>query len=106
MSLSLKRTLCAGGAAMLAVTLAACGGSDSSSTATDNTGNGGPIATYGDCKVTSKKNSIKIKPVAGGTLTVETTLARPGLVERHDAASRSRAATSTAWPPTWPTWPA
>jgi polar amino acid transport system substrate-binding protein len=78
MSLSLKRTLCAGGAVLLAAALAACGGSDSSSTATD-TGNGnGPVGTYGDCKVTSKPNSISLKPAQSGTLTVETTLPAQG----------------------------
>jgi polar amino acid transport system substrate-binding protein len=77
MSLSLKRTLCAGSAAVLAVVLAACGGSDSSSTATDGTGNA-PAGSYGDCKITSKANSIDIKPVKAGTLTVETTLPAQG----------------------------
>jgi polar amino acid transport system substrate-binding protein len=77
MSLSLKRTLCLGSAAFLAVTLAACGGSDSSSTATDGTGNG-PAGSYGDCKVTSKPNTIKLTPAKAGTLTVETTLPAQG----------------------------
>jgi polar amino acid transport system substrate-binding protein len=77
MFLSLKRTLCLGSAAILAVTLAACGGSDSSSTATDGTGNS-PAGSYGDCKITSKPNSIDIKPVKSGTLTVETTLPAQG----------------------------
>jgi polar amino acid transport system substrate-binding protein len=76
MSVSLKRTLCAGSAAVLAVVLAACGGSDSSSTATDN-GNG-PAGSYGDCDITTKANSIDIKPVKSGTLTVETTLPAQG----------------------------
>jgi polar amino acid transport system substrate-binding protein len=77
MSLSLKRTLCAGSAAVLAVVLAACGGSDSSSTATDGTGNS-PAGSYGDCDVTTKANTIDIKPVKSGTLTVETTLPAQG----------------------------
>jgi len=77
MSLSLKRTLCAGSAAVLALVLAACGGSDSSSTATDGTGDS-PAGSYGDCKITSKPNSIDITPVKSGTLTVETTLPAQG----------------------------
>jgi polar amino acid transport system substrate-binding protein len=76
MSLSLKRTLCAGSAAVLAVALAACGGSDSSSTASDS-GNS-PSGSYGDCKITTKPNTIDIKPVHDGTLTVETTLPAQG----------------------------
>jgi len=76
MSLSLKRTLCAGSAAVLAVALAACGGSDSSSTASDS-GNS-PAGSYGDCKITTKPNTIDIKPVHDGTLTVETTLPAQG----------------------------
>lgn len=75
MSLSLKRTLGLGSAAILAVTLAACGGSDSSSTAS---GNGNTSGSYGDCNITSKPNSISIKPVKSGTLTVETTLPAQG----------------------------
>ena len=76
MSLSLKRALCAGSAAVLGVVLAACGGSDSSSTASD--GSGSPAGSYGDCKITSKPNTIDIKPVKSGTLTVETTLPAQG----------------------------
>ena len=34
--------------------------------------------SFGDCKVTSKKNSIKLKPAKSGTLTVETTLPAQG----------------------------
>jgi len=75
MFLSLKRTLCLGSAAILAATLAACGGSDSS-TATDGSGN--TAGSYGDCKITSKPNSIDIKPVTSDTLTVETTLPAQG----------------------------
>jgi len=76
MSLSLKRTLCAGGAAFLAVALAACGSSDSSTPAA--TGGNQPAGSYGDCDITSKANSIDIKPVKDGTLTVETTLPAQG----------------------------
>jgi len=76
MSLSLKRTLCAGSAAFLAVALAACGSSDSSEPAA--TGGNQPAGSYGDCDVTSKANSIEIKPAQSGTLTVETTLPAQG----------------------------
>jgi polar amino acid transport system substrate-binding protein len=74
MSLSLKRTVSLGSAAVLAVALAACGSSNSSSTATGTSGSG----SYGDCKITSKPNSISIDPVTADTLTVETTLPAQG----------------------------
>src|SRR3954471_18329832 len=77
MSLSFKRPLCAGSAAVLAVVLAACGGSDSSSTATDGSGNS-PAGSYGDCDIKSKPNTIKLTPAKSGTLTVETTLPAQG----------------------------
>jgi polar amino acid transport system substrate-binding protein len=70
---SLKRTLCLGSAAILALSLAACGSSNSSG----GSGSAGS-ANFGDCKVTSKANSIKINPVTAGTLTVETTLPAQG----------------------------
>jgi polar amino acid transport system substrate-binding protein len=73
MSLSLKRTLSAGSAAVLAVALAACGSSSSSSTTT-----GSGSGSYGNCKITSKPNSIKVNPVTPDTLTVETTLPAQG----------------------------
>jgi polar amino acid transport system substrate-binding protein len=73
MSLSLKRTLCAGSAALLAVALAACGSSGSSAP----TGSSA-AGSYGDCKITSKPNSISLQPASAGTLTVETTLPAPG----------------------------
>jgi polar amino acid transport system substrate-binding protein len=75
MFLSLKRTLCVGSAAVLAVALAACGSSGSSE-ATD-TGNSA-AGSFGDCKITSKPNSISVTPVKSGTLTVETTLPAQG----------------------------
>ena len=75
MSLSWKRTLSGGSAAVLAVTLAACG-SSGSSTATDSSGNS--PATYGNCTITSKTNSISMTPVTSDTLTVETTLPAQG----------------------------
>jgi polar amino acid transport system substrate-binding protein len=66
----LKRSLgLAAALAMMLTTLAACG-SDSSSSSS-----GG---SFGDCKVTSKKGSISIKPAKAGTLTVETTLPAGG----------------------------
>jgi polar amino acid transport system substrate-binding protein len=71
----LKRTIGLVGALAVAATLAACGGSDSS-TATDTSGSS--PGSYGDCKVTSKPNSIDVTPVSGGTLTVETTLPAQG----------------------------
>src|SRR4051794_28325908 len=77
MSLSFKRTLCAGSVAVLAVVLAACGGSDSSSTATDGSGNS-PAGSYGDCDIQSKANTIQLTPAKSGTLTVETTLPAQG----------------------------
>jgi polar amino acid transport system substrate-binding protein len=78
MSLSLKRTLSVGSAAVLAATLAACGSSNSSSTATDTTGSSPTSGSYGDCKITSEPNSISLTPANAGTLTVETTLPAPG----------------------------
>jgi len=65
----LKRTIGLVGALAVATTLAACGGSNSSSTG---------AASYGDCKITSKANSIDVKPVKSDTLTVETTLPADG----------------------------
>jgi polar amino acid transport system substrate-binding protein len=76
---SLKRSVSLGSVAVLAVVLAACGSSNSSSTATDGSSGGGYTpGTYGDCKITSKPNSIKVTPVKAGTLTVETTLPAQG----------------------------
>ncbi len=77
MSVSLKRTLSLGSAALMAVALAACGSSNSSSTATD-TGGSPTSGTYGNCKITSKPGTIKLNPVTSDTLTVETTLPAPG----------------------------
>lgn len=80
MSLSLKRTLSLGSvAALAAVALTACGSSNSS-TATDTSSSGGAYTpgTYGDCKISSKPQSISIKPVTADTLTVETTLPAQG----------------------------
>jgi len=68
-----KRTIGLVSTLMVAGTLAACGSSNSS-TATDTGGNG----TYGNCKITSKADSIKLTPATPDTLTVETTLPAPG----------------------------
>lgn len=64
-----KRSLAVVAASGLALTLVACGSSS---------GSGGSASGFGDCKITSKKNSISIKPVTAGTLTVETTLPAQG----------------------------
>ena len=66
-----KRTLVLAAVLALSLPLAACGSSDSSSTS-------GGSAGFGDCKVTTKKGSISLKPVKAGTLTVETTLPAGG----------------------------
>jgi polar amino acid transport system substrate-binding protein len=63
----LKRAIGFTSALLVAGSLAACGSSGSSSS-----------AHFGDCKITSKANSIKLKPAKSGTLTVETTLPAPG----------------------------
>jgi polar amino acid transport system substrate-binding protein len=69
----LKRTIGLMSALAIAGTLAACGGSDSSTT-TSSSGN----AQIGNCDITSERGSIDIKPVKSGTLTVQTTLPAPG----------------------------
>jgi polar amino acid transport system substrate-binding protein len=66
-----KRTLVLAAVLALSLPLAACGSSDSSSSS-------GGSAGFGDCKVTTKKGSISLKPVKAGTLTVETTLPAGG----------------------------
>ena len=65
----LKRTLTLTTAVVLALSVAGCGSSSSSSKAS---------ASFGECKVTSKKGSLSIKPAKAGTLTVETTLPAQG----------------------------
>lgn len=70
LSRTVSRSLALTAALALALPLAACGSSDSSSSS------GG--TKFGDCKVTSKKGSIKLKPAKAGTLTVETTLPAGG----------------------------
>jgi polar amino acid transport system substrate-binding protein len=74
MSVSLKGTVSVGSAAVLALVLAACGSSNSST----STGSGNSAGSYGNCDITSKANSIHITPAKAGTLTVETTLPAPG----------------------------
>ena len=61
----LKRSIGLVSTLLVAASLTACGGSSSS-------------ASFGDCKITSKANAIKISPVKSGTLTVETTLPAQG----------------------------
>ena len=68
----LKRTIGLMSALAVAATVAACGSSNSSG----GTASGG--GSYGDCNITSKANSISIKPVTADTLTVETTLPAQG----------------------------
>ena len=68
----LKRTIGLMSALAVASTVAACGSSNSSG----GTASGG--GSYGDCNITSKANSISIKPVTADTLTVETTLPAQG----------------------------
>jgi polar amino acid transport system substrate-binding protein len=70
----LTRTLGLTSALVLAMGLTACGGDDSPSA----TGSGGGSTEFGNCNVTSKASSIKVKPVKSGTLTVETTLPAQG----------------------------
>jgi polar amino acid transport system substrate-binding protein len=87
----LTRVLAAAAAGTLALSLAACGSSGSGGgddTAGASAAPGGTTAaggtttasagSFGDCKITSKPNSISIKPVKSGTLTVETTLPAQG----------------------------
>jgi polar amino acid transport system substrate-binding protein len=64
----LKRALAVAAVGTLALTMASCSSS----------GSGAKSGGFGDCKITSKKGSISIKPVSSGTLTVETTLPAQG----------------------------
>jgi len=63
----LKRTIGLMSALTVATALSACGGGSSNSS-----------GSFGDCKITSKANSISINPAKAGTLTVETTLPAQG----------------------------
>ncbi len=87
--MTIKRTLTAVGALTAAVSLAACGGSGSGSSSGSSkaAGSGGGKANFGNCKITSKANSIKLTPAVAGTLTVETTLPAPGWWNGTTAAS-------------------
>src|SRR3954452_22730532 len=73
----LKRTIGLMSAVAITAALAACGGSDSSSTATD-AGGAPTTGTYGNCDITRKPGSITLTPATPDTLTVETTLPAPG----------------------------
>ncbi len=68
-----RRMLAIGGVCALLVALSACGASTAQSTAP-----GSASGDFGNCKVTSERNSISITPAQAGTLTVETTLPAGG----------------------------
>jgi polar amino acid transport system substrate-binding protein len=70
----LKRSLALTSAVALTLALTACGSGSGSS----NGSSGSSSGDFGDCKVTSKKGSISLKPAKAGTLTVETTLPAQG----------------------------
>jgi polar amino acid transport system substrate-binding protein len=70
----LKRSLALTAAVALTLPLAACGSGSSSGGSSSGSASG----SFGDCKVTSKKGSISLKPAKAGTLTVETTLPAQG----------------------------
>lgn len=75
--MAFTRTLSIAGALALAASLAACG-SSSGSGGSGSEAAGGGSGSYGNCKITSKPNTIKIKPAVANTLTVETTLPAQG----------------------------
>jgi polar amino acid transport system substrate-binding protein len=70
----LKRTIGLMSAIAIAGTLAACGSGSSSEKASGSSSSG----NFGNCDITSKRNSINITPVTAGTLTVQTTLPAQG----------------------------
>ena len=73
--MAFTRTLSIASAIAVAASLAAC----SSGSSSGGSGTGGSGAgKYGNCKITSKANSIKVKPAVAGQLTVETTLPAQG----------------------------
>jgi polar amino acid transport system substrate-binding protein len=74
--MTFKRTLGLVSAVAMASALAACGSGDNSGSGSGSSG--GSSGDYGNCKVTSKANSIKITPAVADTLTVETTLPAQG----------------------------
>lgn len=85
--MALKRTITIVSVLATSATLAACGSSSGSAKSSGASGGGGGKADFGNCKITSKANSIKIKPAVAGTLTVETTLPAPGWWNGTTAAS-------------------
>ncbi len=70
----MKRNTLIAGALVLTVVASACGSSKTTTKAAD----AGGAATMGDCTITGKANSIKIKPVVKDTLTIQTSLPAPG----------------------------
>jgi len=76
-----KRILGLVSAVAIGASLTACGGGSNSASGSGSGasgGAGGSSGDYGNCKVTSKANSISIKPAVADTLTVETTLPAQG----------------------------
>ena len=71
----MKRNTLIAGALVLTVVASACGSSKTTTKAADA---GGAAMTMGDCTITGKANSIKIKPVVKDTLTIQTSLPAPG----------------------------
>ena len=63
------------GALVTTATLAACGSNGGTSA---GSGGSNGAANFGDCKITSKANSMSLKPVKAGVLTVQTVLPAQG----------------------------
>jgi polar amino acid transport system substrate-binding protein len=78
LSMHLKRILALTCVLAVPLGLAACGGSSSGASSGGSGGGSNAAASYGNCKITSKANSIKLTPAKAGTLTVETTLPAQG----------------------------
>ncbi|HET7303314.1 MAG TPA: ABC transporter substrate-binding protein [Segeticoccus sp.] len=76
--MTLKRILGLVSAVALGASLTACGGGSNSAGGSGSGSSGGSGGDYGNCKVTSKANTIKIDPAVADTLTVETTLPAQG----------------------------
>lgn len=68
--------LVAGLASAVALVLAGCSASDDSAGETDTTANGTPV--FGECEITSERDSIEFELADEGTLTVATVLPNPG----------------------------
>lgn len=83
--MAFTRTLSIAGAMAIAASLAACGSSSGGSGGSGSQAAGS--GSYGNCKITSKPNTIKIKPAVADTLTVETTLPAQGWWNGTTAAS-------------------